>query len=312
VKKSANKPAKKSAKKALVSLVLLALVIAATLVLTEMGVLPALTEEPTETVTENVTATAAPQNETVQLSDIPEYTGDAYIALNDNIPLFTEADMTTEAYEFFSELDELGRCGMTISCVGKELMPEEDRGEIGSVKPSGWVSVTYDFVDGRYLYNRCHLIGFQLTGENANRKNLITGTRYLNIEGMLPFENMVADYVKETSNHVLYRVTPIFEGDELVARGVQLEGWSVEDNGEGICFNVYAYNVQPGVIIDYATGKSREAEEKTFVLNTDTKKMHLPECGNVVGKNSKNLETRTCSRQTLIDEGYEPCGQCNP
>ena len=192
------------------------------------------------------------------LEEIPEFSGDAYIAINGNTPFFVEEEYTTESYEYYSDLDDLGRCGVTMACIGIDIMPTEDRGEIGSVKPSGWQSVKYDIVDGKYLYNRCHLIGFQLAGENANKKNLITGTRYLNIEGMLPFENMVADYVQETENHVLYRVTPIFEGDNLVASGVVMEGWSVEDQGDGICFCVYAYNAQPGIVIDYATGDSWE------------------------------------------------------
>lgn len=190
---------------------------------------------------------------------IPEFTDQAYVPINGNVPFFHAEELTAESFEFYTELDELGRCGMTIACIGVDMMPTEDRGEIGSVKPSGWQSVKYDIVDGKYLYNRCHLIGFQLTGENANKKNLITGTRYLNIEGMLPFENMVADYVRETGNHVLYRVTPIFEGQELVARGVVLEGLSMEDSGEDICFCVYAYNNQPGISIDYATGESQLA-----------------------------------------------------
>ena len=192
---------------------------------------------------------------------IPAFSGDAYVAINGNVPFFVEEEYTTESYEYYSELDELGRCGVTMACIGVDIMPTEDRGEIGSVKPSGWQSVKYDIVEGKYLYNRCHLIGFQLAGENANKKNLITGTRYLNIEGMLPFENLVADYVKETENHVLYRVTPIFEGDNLVASGVVMEGWSVEDEGEGVCFCVFAYNAQPGIEIDYATGDSRLADE---------------------------------------------------
>jgi len=196
--------------------------------------------------------------EVESLEAIPAWSGEAYVAVNGNIPFFLEEEYTTESYEFYSELDALGRCGMTMACIGTDIMPTEERGSIGSVKPSGWQSVKYDCVDGKYLYNRCHLIGFQLAGENANKCNLITGTRFLNIEGMLPFEDMVADYVKETENHVLYRVTPIFNGDDLVAEGVLLEGWSVEDQGEGVCFCVYAYNAQPGITIDYATGESRE------------------------------------------------------
>ena len=195
----------------------------------------------------------------IDLNDIPDFNGTAYVEINGNLPYFTEEDMTTDAYETYTPLDSLGRCGAAMSCIGRELMPTEDRGSIGQVKPSGWQTVKYDFVDGKYLYNRCHLIGYQLTGENANRENLITGTRYLNVEGMLPFENMVADYIKETGNHVMYRVTPIFEGNELVARGVLMEAKSVEDNGDGILFCVYVYNNQPGVEIDYLTGESKIA-----------------------------------------------------
>ena len=192
------------------------------------------------------------------VEEIPEFSGEAYVAVNGNVPFFMPEEITGESYEYYSELDELGRCGVTMACIGTDIMPTEDRGEIGSVKPSGWQSVKYDCVEGKYLYNRCHLIGFQLAGENANKKNLITGTRYLNIEGMLPFENLVADYVQETGNHVMYRVTPLFDGDDLVAHGVLMEGWSVEDEGEGVQFCVYAYNAQPGIIIDYQTGDSRE------------------------------------------------------
>jgi len=181
------------------------------------------------------------------------------------------------------------------------------------------VNAPYSFVDGEYLYNRCHLIGFQLTGENANERNLITGTRYMTVEGMLPFENMVADYVKETENHVLYRITPVFEGDNLVASGVLMEAWSVEDEGDGICFNVYAYNVQPGVIIDYATGESEADEEalnsgekENFVLNVSSKKFHLPTCSGATGMNEKNRQDYYGSRELLIAQGFEACGQCNP
>ena len=193
------------------------------------------------------------------LADIPEYSGEPYVVLHDNWPDFGVEDMTTEPFEIYSELDSLGRCGVAYANVCLEIMPTEPRGEIGQVKPSGWQTVKYDCVEGKYLYNRCHLIGYQLAGENANRQNLITGTRYMNVAGMLPFENMVDSYVEETGNHVLYRVTPIFEGTELVARGVQMEAFSVEDEGEGICFNVFVYNVQPGITIDYATGDSWES-----------------------------------------------------
>ena len=192
------------------------------------------------------------------IEEIPAFSGNAYVAVNGNVPFFMPEEITDESYEFYSELDELGRCGVTMACIGVDIMPTEERGEIGSVKPTGWQSVKYDIVEGIYLYNRGHLIGFQLAGETANKRNLITGTRYLNIEGMLPFENLVADYVQETKNHVLYRVTPLFDGNDLVAHGVLMEGWSVEDEGEGVCFCVYAYNAQPGIVIDYQTGDSRE------------------------------------------------------
>ena len=176
--------------------------------------------------------------------------------MNDNIPFFTKANLPTESFEYYSDLDELGRCGVACANVGRDIMPTEDRGDIGQIKPSGWQTVKYDNVDGKYLYNRCHLVGYQLSGENANEKNLITGTRYLNVQGMLPFENMIADYVKETGNHVLYRVAPIFDDDDLLAYGVLMEGWSVEDEGDGICFNVFVYNVQPDIVINYEIGRA--------------------------------------------------------
>lgn len=212
-------------------------------------------------VSENVDIEITFGNETViDLDSIPDYDEDPYVEINDNIPYFTDDEITTEVFEEYSELDSLGRCGVAYANICQELMPTEKRQSIGMIKPTGWQIAKYDFIDGKYLYNRCHLIGFQLAGENANEKNLITGTRHMNVDGMLPFENMVADYVKETDNHVLYRVTPLFEGDNLVASGVEMEAYSVEDDGEGICFNVYVYNVQPGVIIDYATGDN-ELEE---------------------------------------------------
>ncbi len=260
----------------------------------------------------------------VSLDDIPEYSGNPYVAINDNQPSFTEDDYTTKAFEEYAELDNLGRCGVTYACVGVEIMPTEKRGDIGMVKPTGWVTAKYDFVDGRYLYNRCHLIGFQLTGENANTSNLITGTRYMNTQGMLPFENMIADYVKETENHVLYRVTPIFDGDNLVASGVQMEAWSVEDDGEGICFNVYCYNVQPGVEIDYATGKSWLDETATenddtsvdnnaqYVLNTSSKKIHKPDCSGATSMNEKNKQVvKGKDIKYYLQQGYEYCGVCH-
>ena len=201
-------------------------------------------------------------SETVQLSNIPEYSGNPYTKINGNVPNISESELQTETYETYSELDELGRCGTAEAVLGLETMPTEDRGSIGMVKPSGWQTIRYDdIVDGNY--NRCHLIAFQLSSENVNEKNLITGTRYMNVEGMLPFENMVADYIKETGNHVFYRVTPIFEGDNLVVNGVQMEAYSIEDAGSGIEFNVFVYNVQPQIEINYATGESRLVEDNT-------------------------------------------------
>lgn len=196
------------------------------------------------------------------LDEIPEFSDASYVVLNENRPFFEESDYTLAPFEKYSELDELGRCGVAYANICKEIMPTEKRGEIGNVKPTGWHTVRYDdLVEGKYLYNRCHLIGYQLAGENANEKNLITGTRYFNVSGMLPFENQVADYVEETNHHVLYRVTPIFEGNNLVAKGVQMEGFSVEDRGEGVCFHVFVYNAQPGITIDYLTGESYKSDQ---------------------------------------------------
>lgn len=254
---------------------------------------------------------------------VPTFNGDPFIAINENNPEFTEDDYTTESYEYYAELDSLGRCTIAMACVGRDLMPTEERQRISSIKPSGWVQAQYDFVDGESLYNRCHLIGFQLTGENANENNLITGTRYMNTEGMLPFENMIADYVKETGNHVLYRVTPIYDGTNLVARGVQMEALSMEDHGEGICFNVYVYNNQPGVEIDYATGESWLAEEDSsqtathgdsgsYVMNTSSKKFHDSTCSQADSISEDNRATFQGDRQELIEQGYEPAGCCDP
>jgi len=250
---------------------------------------------------------------------IPEYSGSPFYVINNNVPDFDPSLLSTQAYETYSELDSLGRCGTTMACVGRELMPTAERESISSVIPSGWVNVQYEFVDGGYLYNRCHLIGFQLTGENANECNLVTGTRYMNVEGMLPFEDLVADYVWDSGNHVLYRVTPVFEGDELVCRGVHMEGWSVEDEGGSVCFNVFVYNVQPGVIINYATGESSmyeaylmSGEQMNYVLNTKSKKFHDPDCSGADGISESNREDYTGTRQWLIAMGYTPCGQCDP
>ena len=285
------------------------------------------------------------------LAEVPAFSGNAYIAVNGNIPYFGNSDITTNSFETYAPLDSLGRCGVTYACVGQDIMPTEERGSIGQVKPTGWHTVKYDCVDGKYLYNRCHLIGFQLTGENANEENLITGTRYLNIEGMLPFENMVADYVKETNNHVLYRVTPIYEGDNLLAAGVLMEGYSVEDKGDGVTFCVFAYNAQPGVKINYATGESElesgsvntqpkpqpekpampvapsKPTENTpapepqqnapqsqcdYVLNTNTKKFHLPSCSSADDIKATNRQEYSGNRDDLIAQGYVPCKRCDP
>lgn len=268
------------------------------------------------------------------LIDVPEFTGESYVVVNDNKPEFQESDFTTESFENYSELDSLGRCGAAEANIGKDLMPVKERESISPMKPSGWQTAKYDCVEGKYLYNRCHLIGYQLSGENANKKNLVTGTRYMNVEGMLPFENEVADYVKKTDNHVLYRVTPVYEGDNLVASGVQMEAWSVEDEGKGVCFNVYAYNNQPGVEIDYATGKSRLAEEKVpeekpeessnktsgqatgetgqYICNTNTHKFHNPDCSSAKDTRGKNRKKTEETREQLLQQGYEPCGRCHP
>ncbi|MDO4543905.1 MAG: DNA/RNA non-specific endonuclease [Clostridia bacterium] len=276
---------------------------------------------PSATATEAAVESAAPPAttapESIDLDGIPAYSDSPYVVINSNEPFFTSEDYTTVSFESYSDLDSLGRCGVAFACIGVDIMPTEERGSIGQVKPSGWQTVRYDNVDGQYLYNRCHLIGFQLSGENANEKNLITGTRYLNVQGMLPFENMIADYVKETENHVLYRVTPIFLGDNLVASGVLMEALSMED--DDICFNVYCYNVQPDIEIDYLTGQSTLAPvsqtdetQLTFVLNTNSKKFHLPSCSSVSSISQSNKQDYTGSRESLILQGYEPCKSCNP
>ncbi len=259
-------------------------------------------------------------------------TNPAYTVLNNNVPQFEKNEITTVAFEEYSELDELKRCGVAFVCIGEEIMPTEERGAIGQIKPSGWQMAKYDIVDGKYLYNRCHLIGYQLSGENANEKNLITGTRYMNVDGMLPFENMVADYVKETKNHVMYRVTPVFEGDNLLAKGVQMEALSVEDDGEGVSFNVFVNNIQPGVEINYLDGTSKlksesdseeepkqenqniqnENNDTIYILNTNTMKFHNEECSSVKDIKPQNKETFNGTRTWLIDNEYSPCGVCNP
>ena len=261
---------------------------------------------------------APPEGTQVSFSmeELPAFSGEPYVVINGNQPDFPQEDMTGESFETYSPLDLLGRCGAAYASIGEDLMPTEERESISSVTPSGWINREYD---GEYLYNRCHLIGYQLTGENANEENLITGTRYMNVEGMLPFENLTADYIQETGNHVLYRVTPVFEGQNLVASGVQMEAWSVEDSGGGVCFNVYVYNCQPGVVIDYATGESwaegEEAEETSpvsYVLNTSSRKFHYPDCAGVAAMSPSNRQEYAGAREDLIAQGYAPCGQCNP
>lgn len=272
--------------------------------------------------------------EIVDLAQIPSYTGSPYTVLNDNVPNFPESDFNTKSFEIYEELDNLGRCREAYANICNDLMPTEERGSIGKIKPSGWHTVKYDCVDGKYLYNRCHLIGYQLTAENANEQNLITGTRYLNVDGMLPFENMVADYIKETGNHVLYKVTPLYAGDNLVATGVQMEAQSVED--EGIQFNVFCYNVQPGVGIDYATGDSwqddltfasdqnsaptedsvasstpEEPVGTTYIININTGKFYYPTCRSVKQMNDSNKKEFTGSREDIISLGYNSCKICH-
>ena len=269
-------------------------------------------------------------NSYVSLDAIPAYDGKAYVAVNNNEPFFTDSDMTTTAFENYSDLDSLGRCGVAYANICKDIMPTDERGKIGMIKPSGWHTVKYDVIKDRYLYNRCHLIGYQLAGENANSKNLITGTRYLNVEGMLPFENLVADYVNNTGNHVLYRVTPMFSGSNLVANGVLIEAKSVEDNGGGILFNVYCYNVQPGVGINYENGDSwldgttgsassgsdSSAAENSAADSSNSETMvHIT----ATGKKYHRAGCRTLKKsdtEVTLDEaksmGLSPCGICNP
>lgn len=307
-------------------------------------------QQETEAVGENRPVT---DDGVLSYRDVPAFEGNPYVYVNDGEPTFTDEQRAAEpGHEHYGELDELGRCTAAFAVVGPETQPTEKRGSIGEIRPSGWQMAKYDFVEGKYLFNRCHLLGYQLTGENANERNLITGTRYLNVQGMLPFENAVADYVDATGNHVLMAVTPVFEGSELVARGVHMMAESVEDGGEGVAFNVFCYNVQPGVVIDYGTGASmleedatplpdvsgaesapdaasegagaREASEKgatgsdegkgvaEYVLNTNSRKFHLPSCSSVGQMSPKNREDVEDTRENLIANGYDPCKRCNP
>lgn len=262
-----------------------------------------ITESESELTTEIETAAIAqtqPSTEiTLSIDSIPAYSGKPYITINDNVPKFLDSDLSISSYEYYSDLDELGRCGVAYACVGTDLMSTEERENIGSVKPTGWHTIKYNVVDGNYLYNRCHLIGYQLSGENANIKNLITGTRYLNVDGMLPFENMVADYVKETNNHVMYRVSPIFEGNNLLVSGVQIEAKSVEDNGEEILFNVYCYNVQPNIEINYATGDS------SLIAATMTEQSNTSVSNN---KNSTSNESINTDVNTIANSANDSNG----
>lgn len=307
-------------------------------------------QQETEAVGENRPVT---DDGVLSYRDVPAFEGNPYVYVNDGEPTFTDEQRAAEpGHEHYGELDELGRCTAAFAVVGSETQPTEKRGSIGEVRPSGWQMAKYDFVEGKYLFNRCHLLGYQLTGENANERNLITGTRYLNVQGMLPFENAVADYVDATGNHVLMAVMPVFEGSELVARGVHMMAESVEDGGEGVAFNVFCYNVQPGVVIDYGTGESMLEEDATplpdvsgaesapdtasegagageasekgatgsaegkgtteYVLNTNSKKFHLPSCSSVDQMSPKNREDVEDTRENLIAKGYDPCKRCNP
>ena len=248
-------------------------------------------------------------------ADMPEYTGEPYAVINENMPFFavpyiSEGDVVFEVFENYSPLDEYGRCGKAFANICTELMPTEARGDISSVIPTGWHSVKYDNISGKYLYNRCHLIGRQLAGEDANAQNLITGTRYLNVTGMLPFENMVADYVKETDNHVLYRVTPCFDGDALVARGVEIEAMSLEDYGDGVCFNVFCFNVQPGIVIDYDSGDSGAYGE--FALEQDKNMLHRPDCTEYNTENETDIAFAEGAVWEFVKLGYDLCPVCRP
>ena len=288
---------------------------------------PVSTEPAVPQQTETTETTAVTQADYLAaLQTLPPFSDSPYVTVNSNAPFFRTETYGTAAFESYAPLDDLGRCGACISLIGQELMPTEKRGSIGMIKPSGWQLVRYDgIVEGNYLFNRCHLIGYQLTGENANVCNLITGTRYLNVTGMLPFENQTADYIKSTGNHVLYRVTPYFEGTNLLAAGVLMEAQSLEDAGAGLCFNVFCYNVQPQIHIDYATGESyllpTQSEtpehsvpvtEADYIVNLNTGKFHLPSCASVADIKEGNKLEFSGEREDLIAQGYTPCKRCNP
>ena len=259
----------------------------------------------------------------IDFSTVPDYTEEPIYVYNNNQPLFTKSEITDDAYESYSDLDELGRVGTATACLGPETLPTEDREDISAVTPSGWINHSYDIVDGGYLYNRCHMIGFQLSGENDNEENLFTGTRYMNVDGMLPYENQTKEYIDATDNHVMYRVTPDFEDDNLVCDGVLMEAYSVEDNGSGLSFCIYVYNVQPGITIDYTTGENytsnttqtsdtTDTKDTTYILNTNSKIIHIPSCNSVAKMAEHNKKEYTGSYEALIKEGYHPCQNCNP
>ena len=320
--------------------------IAASAALIGAASLPAAAEQAVQTSAVETTAEETWMDAMyADLSELPAYSDSPYYVLNDNVPYFSEADFTTESFESYGDLDSLGRCTTAYACLGLDTMPTEERGRIGMIKPSGWHLVKYDGIDGNYLYNRCHLIGYQLSGENANEKNLITGTRYMSVQGMEPFEDETADYIKDTGNHVLYRVTPYFGGDNLLSFGVVMEAESVEDRGAGVEFCVFCYNVQLGIAIDYATGDSSGPEytgtentenqantntqqttasqiqsaesaapvspEAAYIGNANTMKFHRPDCPSVSQMADHN-KIYLYSREEAVSQGYEPCKRCNP
>lgn len=287
---------------------------------------------------------ASSDSHDIDLAKIPKWNGKPSIEINGGEPAFSDSELNAiddQKSEDLASLDSLGRCGEAVACVSDDTMPDGERGSIGMIKPAGWHLVKYDFVEGKYLYNRCHLIGWQLTGLNAEERNLITGTRYLNTEGMLPYENQVADYIENTGRHVAYRVEPVYKGDDLIARGVHIEAESIEDKGDSLSINVYCYNVQPNVDINYATGESSaknnapqstggndsaaasagsdsssvaadDSKEQTYILNTNTKRYHLPGCRSLSQMKDKNKRTFTGAKKELDRMGYKPCGNCNP
>ena len=265
------------------------------------------------------------------LSAIPLYDGTDYVVLQNNQPDFYVWQISATPYVLFSRLDALGRTGAAMACLGPETLPTQARGSMGNTYPSGWQTTQYDDLgEDRYLYNRSHVIAFMLCGDNATPENLFTGTRYLNTGSMVIFESQVADYISRTKNHVIYRCTPIYAGEDLVATGVQMEAYSVEDRG-ALCFNVFAFNIQPGIVIDYATGESvkegtetsatgvdrsgpqaTEAPKVTYVLNTNTKKFHYPSCSSVKDIKDNHRKNFYGTREEAVAAGYAPCGRCHP